>query len=214
MIIPPRLRILEAPGLCLANMKSCDFFHLDLLLLEKSSLKKFPFHLMFLYNDNSKRRICNHFKRYLCFFSIEVSQGWQLTINIISVKWLFISQKSWVEYWGWDNRHEYRREAAVNVCYQYINQENSHLFSKLLNLQRSWFPYVVPLLPLIVIPCSVSMFDMAVSAVHQLTSISLMEFRWLNLLLIIKGSLLMSAIFFSMNKFKRAFALRTFDKRK
>ena len=40
------------------------------------------------------------------------------------------------------------------------------------------FCTVGPLLPLIVIPCSVSKFHMAVSAaVHQLASLSLIEFR-------------------------------------
>ena len=69
---------------------------------------------------------------------------------------------------------------------------------------------VGPQLPLIVISCSVSKFDMAVSAaVHQLASLSLMEFRWSSVLLSIKGNLLKSAIFFCVNKFKTARALTT-----
>ena len=106
------------------------FFHHNLLLMEKSSLKNLPPPKQIFFIGNSKRRIFNPFKRYLCFFFIEVRQSWPLRVTI----------SSGYEYWGWDNKLDYLTwEVALNICYQC--NKNSHLYSKLLNWQRSWFPY-------------------------------------------------------------------------
>ena len=42
--------------------------------------------------------MCNPFKRYLCFFSIEISHGLQLRVTIRSEKCPIIRKKSGVEY--------------------------------------------------------------------------------------------------------------------
>ena len=65
--------------------------------LGKKLSKNLSFWKQFLF-DSSKRRICNPFKHYLCFFSIEVSQGLQLRVTIRSENCLIIRKKSGVEY--------------------------------------------------------------------------------------------------------------------
>ena len=58
--------------------------HHNLPLMENTFLKNLPFSKHFFFIDNSKRRRCNPFKCYHCFFSMEVSQGGQLSVTISS----------------------------------------------------------------------------------------------------------------------------------
>ena len=81
----------------LAKMEGWCFFPSQPSSLGKQLSKNLSFWWQFFF-DSSKRRMCNPFKGYLCFFSIEISQGLQLRVNISSEKCPIIRKKSGVEY--------------------------------------------------------------------------------------------------------------------
>ena len=170
--------------------------------------------MQFFFIHNSKRRICNPFKCYPCFFSIEGSQGGQLRVTISSRSVSSSGRRAWLNTEAETTSSTPCLRSGSYVCYQCMKAWNSHSYSNCWTDKGGNFRTVCPLLPLIVIPCSVSKFNMAISVVvYQLASLSLMEFRCSSVLLSSKGSLLKSAIFFCMNTFKRAWALRNSDRR-